>query len=391
MNSTKNNNCTDLSIPDITPGEEVIYGVMNLDGNGSNLPTFICQGAYTVDWGDGVVNNYQGNDTANHEYSYSAGDNTRVIFKVTPQAGQQLTYIDFSGYDSGSSTEDDSEYNYLGIVVNAPNADVIMVGDYGSTNTRRLVSFSSPENKVTDMSHMFEGCSRLQSIPQLDTSHATKMASMFYSCNALHSIPMMDTSRVTNMENMFGFCLSLKSVPMLDTSKVTNMEGMFQTCAIKSIPMFNTHQVTNMYSMFQGSAIETIPLLDTSKVTNMYNMFSSCTHLQSVPLLDTSIVTNMSGMFYYCSSLQTITLLDTSKVTKMKQTFLSCTSLSKLTLNNVKVSFDISIKKLSAEALNSLFAGLATVSDETINISGNPGAATCDRSIATNKGWTIIG
>jgi hypothetical protein len=43
--------------------------------------------------------------------------------------------------------------------------------------------------------------------------------------------------------------------------------------------------------------------------------------------------------------------------------------------------------QLTAAALNALFTSLPTVQSGIIYISANPGTDTCDRSIATNKGW----
>ena len=46
---------------------------------------------------------------------------------------------------------------------------------------------------------------------------------------------------------------------------------------------------------------------------------------------------------------------------------------------------------LDADALNQLFEDLPKVtSTRTITIKGNPGAETCDRSIATAKNWTVV-
>ena len=440
MNSTNNNNRTDLSIPSITPGEEVIYCLMNLDGTGSNIPRFTCQGAYTVDWGDGEVNKYRSNDTAYHAYSYTPGDDTQVIFKVTPLDGHHLTYVDFGSNDDYNSVYEYRDYNYLELVVNTPNATVIKVCDYDGITTERLISFSSPENKVTNMSFMFQSCPSLQVIPKLDTSSVTCMYNMFSECDALQAIPLLDTSNVTNMEGMFYNCTALETIPMLDTSKVTRMVGMFQGCGIESIPMLNTHQVTDMEGMFQECrSLQSIPLLDTSNVTNMYCMFLSCTALKSIPVLDTSKVTSMEGMFYNCTALQTIPKLDTSRVrnmsfmfifcyslqsipqldtskvttmsnmfngctalqtvplldasqvTNMTDMFGICTAITEVILNTAKASFNVSNSKLSTEAINTLFTGLGAVSDKTINISGNPGSDTCDKRIATSKGWTVIG
>jgi len=45
----------------------------------------------------------------------------------------------------------------------------------------------------------------------------------------------------------------------------------------------------------------------------------------------------------------------------------------------------------SASTLNQLFTDLpATTKTATINVINNPGAATCDTTIATNKGYTVV-
>ena len=47
--------------------------------------------------------------------------------------------------------------------------------------------------------------------------------------------------------------------------------------------------------------------------------------------------------------------------------------------------------KMGATALNAMFTSLGTANgSQTITVTGNPGAATCDTSIATNKGFTVV-
>jgi hypothetical protein len=51
----------------------------------------------------------------------------------------------------------------------------------------------------------------------------------------------------------------------------------------------------------------------------------------------------------------------------------------------------LSYSSFSATTLNTLFTRLpATTKTATINVSNNPGAATCTTSIATNKGYTVV-
>jgi hypothetical protein len=45
---------------------------------------------------------------------------------------------------------------------------------------------------------------------------------------------------------------------------------------------------------------------------------------------------------------------------------------------------------MPAAEINRIFSLLPTVVGKTINVKGNPGAATCNQSIATAKGWTVV-
>lgn len=180
-----------------------------------------------------------------------------------------------------------------------------------------------------------------------DTENVTNMEYMFYSCEYLTGITRIDTSKVTTMRNMFNFCSKLTSVPKLDTSNVTNMASMFSNC----------------------SKLITIPKLDTSKVTNMNTMFASCYNLTTIPQLDTSKVTNMAIMFS------------------------DCRKLNEIHMTGMKVNFDISSStKFTREALLEILNNLATVTTTRTLTMGSTNLAKLtdeDKSIATNKGWTL--
>ena len=80
-------------------------------------------------------------------------------------------------------------------------------GEYYTTVTE--LPFDIDSRNATDMTRMFQDCSSLTTVPQMDTAQVTKMSSMFIACSALTSVPEMDTRNVTNMENMFRDCSSL--------------------------------------------------------------------------------------------------------------------------------------------------------------------------------------
>ena len=110
--------------------------------------------------------------------------------------------------------------------------------DYKGTSVDGLISYSDTSN-VTNMSNMFQDCSRLTTIPQLDTSKVTTMYYMFRNCPKLTTIPVLDTSKVTDMNYMFQGCSKLTAIPALDASKVTTMDLVLFGCqSLTSVGMF---------------------------------------------------------------------------------------------------------------------------------------------------------
>ena len=274
---------------------------------------------------------------------------------------------------------------------------------------------------VTDMSNMFSGAWALTTVPLFDTSAVTGMYQLFGSCYSLTTVPLFDTSAVTSMSRMFFNCYSLTTVPLFDTSAVTTMANMFEWCILlKDIPLFNTSAVTNMTAMFDNSlGLTSVPLFDTSSVTIMQSMFEGCTQLQDVPLFNTSAVTNMSKMFYGCTLLKDIPLFNTSAVTTMANMFTlasslracpalditaitpssaslnamftGCWSLGRVELVGLKYTITFAGCKLSTSAIDEIYTNLATVTGQTINVTGNYGNLGDNPSIATAKGWSVTG
>src|SRR5690625_1680816 len=198
--------------------------------------------------------------------------------------------------------------------------------------------------------------------------------SLFQGWDWLTTAPLLDTGDVTDMTYMFLGCTSLTEVPLLDTGNVTNMTGMFASC----------------------TSLTEIRLLDTSNMTTMTYMFNDCTSLTQVPLLDTGNVTTMTGMFASCTSLTAIEL-DMSSITSSSPVWgatesTALSSLTSLLTHGMTRSLSVRWTAMEAPALNAWFDSLGQArSGATITITGAPGADTCDRTIATSKGWTVVG
>jgi hypothetical protein len=143
------------------------------------------------------------------------------------------------------------------------------------------------------------------------------------------------------------------------------------------------------------TSLETAPAINTAKGTNVNAMFSGCTSLTLVPNLSTANVnaaSSMVNMFNACSSLSNIGTIVGNAVpasTSYNTMFATCTSLSRADLQQFDFTFTIANCNFGATDLNNIFSNLATIVAQTITVTGNPGAATANTTIATGKGWTV--
>jgi len=187
-----------------------------------------------------------------------------------------------------------------------------------------IKSFTGLDNlntsEVTNMAHMFDDCSGLQSLDlsHFNTEKVTDMSYMFYDCLRLTSlvISQFNTANVIDMSCMFRGCSNLPNLDLhnFDTSKVTSMQGMFgNLCSLKSLDLssFNTSNVTDMSYMFEMcQSLKSINLssFNTSSVVNMQAMFIACFELPELDLssFNTINVKYMTMMFYFCNELTTV-------------------------------------------------------------------------------------
>ncbi len=420
-----------IAMPTITSTEQKVAALFLVGDNDSNFVAFRCAGNYTVDWGDGFIENVASNVTAQHNYVFSnLSASTEIgpvdskmrqaMIVITPQAGQNLTSIQFNfKHTSVNATQYTTPI--LEITLSAPNCTTLLIG--GTTgNLRLLERCAILSHKATGLANLFQNCSSLQSVPLFDISPAASLGSMFLGCvslrsvplfnlsnvsningmfsgcSSLQSVPLFNTAAATNMSNMFQNCTSLQSVPLFNTAAATNMSGMFQACsALRSVPLFNTLNVLTMSGMFQTCAsLNRIPLFNTPNLTNTSIMFQNCTSLQSVPLFNTALVTNMSSMFQNCVSLQSIPAFNCSSATNMASFASTCQALKRCQATGIKASVSFASCTLSASALNEIYTNLANLNSspqQTITVTGNYGVATDNPAIAAppEKNWNVVG
>ena len=363
----------------------------------ANFLALSATGNYTVDWGDGVTENFNSGVIAYHIYDFADADLDNTNAPVTFTASTSVVNRTAHGYNNGNTISFDSittttgivarQIYYVinktadtfqlseteggtaltltndgsGIILPYKQAIVTVTPQAGATftninlnirhNQTRLQSYGSGwldvlisgpsltslqiagNTAVANVRHL-----NLQQAQLISTNNISSFVFVFNDCRQLESVPIWQvrTSGAVNMSSMFFSCVSLQTVPLFNTAVVTNMDSMFENCFnLQTVPLFNTTSATSMLSMFnQCFSLKAVPLFNTSAVTTMNNMFNGCRTLQTVPLFNTAAVTNLQTAFAGCSSLKAVPLFNTAAVTTMNNTFSSCTSLQTVPLFN---------------------------------------------------------
>lgn len=222
---------------------------------------------------------------------------------------------------------------------------------------------------VTSTTYMFQGFTTLQTVDGLNTATTTDHSYMFRDLPALKSASL-DISVSTSTRDTFYAATALETVSLVGAGASNPIRtNMFYECnSLRSVSTTAPIDVSSGNAMFYRCYNLLIaPPIRLVGTKSAFNMFNSCTSLTEIPPSDFTGVSNMGGVFA------------------------GCTSLTRIRITGIGLSFSIADCKLQANELNELFSGLVAGTSRTVTITGNPGAAFCDKTIATSKGWTVTG
>lgn len=388
-----------LAIPAIAGGEEVFYGLFAVQNvTLGNFVAFSFAGAYTVDWGDGTApENVATGVTAQHQFNWADVGNVtsegwrQALIKVTPQGGSNLTNINLQKAHTTIGSGKVSQF--MDMVISLPNLSgnnqtlgngVVVY----HRNCRRVWVVSI--GAITNVGSMFASFNNLKDVPLFSTSACTSGQLMFQGCYSLEVLPLFDTSSFTAFNSMLIDCASLKELPLFDTSSAISFNAFCQRCtSLEIVPLLNTALVQDFSNMFNGcSSLETLPAFNMASATIMTTTFYQCISFITLPALNTSLVTGMSNLFS-ASGIREVSLNMTS-VTNTAAMFVAG-SMQKLTATGLTRGVSVANNMMSATELNNFFTSLGTASgSQTITVTGNHGAGTCNTAIATAKGFTVV-
>lgn len=252
----------------------------------------------------------------------------------------------------------------------------------------KSVTLSIPS--ATNTYGMFGSCYGLQSARILTSPQVVTATQMFYRCYSLQSVYLGDMSSLTAGTDMFLDCRSLSDVEIRNTNSLTDTSTMFYQCeSLEEAPLFNTSKVTAMNSMFEKCySLRKVPMYDLSSVTSM-TFWISTTKVEYVPAMVVNNPVNLYWAFNQCDGIRTI---DMNASVIGSSALSGVSSVSKITNLRFSTSQDIRYNTFSGAELNRIYSNLdPTAVGQTLTITGNWGANDSNRSIATSKGWQVVG
>lgn len=358
----------------LNPLDEKVYLLVAVFEGESNVITL--QVGYStsalIDWGDNTSVTPTNGITETKSYTYSTISSSVSVYKDGRNYKQAM--IEVSGVDiytldgSRGASFNTSQNNYLDIYGNLPNVSVFRFG---------LLLYCPLLERIRLLNH---------SSLNLDKAFQGTL-----------SLKVLEV----NINNMYGNLISAFGNTGLE--KVGNIDWSLSNINSDTRFVFNRSLIKSVGDMIlQGSSyaqffnechlLEEVGDIKFLNGNSVSAMFVNCYRLTKLGFIEIpSTLSDINSFFSNCYSIKDIIFIgDMSGITSTTNAFNNCRNLRKLIMPNITVGFTIANCQLGTQELDDLFTSLGTASgSHTIIVTGNPGAATCDTSIATGKGWTV--
>ncbi len=362
-------------MPEVDKTDEQFYGLYLVYENGANRAqcelNFTTSGTY--DWGDGTTGSFVSGTKIEHEYDYATVSGDIYVDEFGRNYKQVM--VDISGVDV---TRFEMDFSFT-IGIGVPNFGDILCSWPNATE----VHFCNSSWPTADM-NMLERVRLLDCVSFNWSSHWYAAANKL----AVLEAPWEKCTGVNSMLRYGGS--ALLEVEDMNFSVITSLQNLFFLGQVRKVGDVTAPLATSAHAAFSNSfTLVSVGDITLPLATSLASMFYFCYSVESIGIIDAPNATNLTNVIHSCYCLKEFEMTDCSAVTVITG-LNSCYSLNKIILPNLTVSVNCQNANMTAEGIDALFTSLGTAAGaQTVTVTGNPGAATCDTSIATAKGWTI--
>ena len=362
-----------LPLPTVTNiNTRIFYGLFLVFENEFNaLRISLYNGTPTVDWGDGTppftysaaitkIYDYDSITGAVNQY-YDGRNYKQVIVSID---NFNSNAFNISATDSTNNINANSSLNFADIYVSygmmTSNSNFVING----SRTLPYLEIFKFENATLTGQFSLNKASILQIVEFNNVNLVRVLSLVNTKINQPFDFPSIRASNNSNQN------LIIDSIDSYVMATVETTDGIFRYIKCRKINSFTANSVG---TSFQGR-----------------NFARDAYYLEEIGLIDAPFTRYDYG-FSNCVNLRKVIFQDFSTVTNTLNMFLTTGNLGKLITPGCTIGIDITNNSMTASSLDDWFTSLGTANGaQTITITGNPGASTCDTTIATNKGFTVV-
>lgn len=283
--------------------------------------------------------------------------------------------------------------------VDIPYATTVSGVFTGCTNITKLPNINLP--LATTLGVLLSSCNNLTEVGNIHAPVATSAYGLLSNNTSLLKVGNVNLPLAANVDQLFYGNYRLRQVGTITTSaSLVSMNSMYCMCGemINPVMPSNTQNVSSANSLFAYCRnmvkAPVLNLLATS--CNSSNMFQECNKMVDASQVRITFAITASSMYANCSAMTKPATAGYVYANTAPSFATGCRSLQRFPPGVLSISraFSVANSGLTTAGLNAMFTSLPTAynfGSEAITITGCPGAATCNRTIATDKGWTVVG
>ena len=292
-----------ISLVDISDDKSIVE-IKVVDENGLiTIVNNLTDKDFTNWWSSGAVLG-DGNLLAATD---ATGFNDLTNYAATNMAGMfsgNKTVTSLPDFSTNKTENASNAFKDCALLTKLPKMDLSKVSNFTgfASGASTISSFTGYDTSAGLLfASAFDGCTSLVSA-SVNTKKATTLTNMFNNCSALTELNDIDAPEATIITGMLNGCSSLTKAMNISIPKATTLGKSFSGFA-GSVKTIDVSAATSLNSLFEDSGITTVDAITCGLATTMASMFKNAKKLTSVVSIDTSKVTNMGFMFFGCSSL----------------------------------------------------------------------------------------
>lgn len=160
-----------------------LVGLLELGDYSTNSVALSAAGAFVVDWGDGTTENFSGWAIASHTYATTG----RVIVRVYPQSGQQLTALNLQQRPAGFAGVPVAPW--LALEIASPDLTSLTVGGKNVLLARLEGLRVEQWGGIGNLNNLLRRCHRLKALALPDAQSVTQAWDFAREASGLEYLP----------------------------------------------------------------------------------------------------------------------------------------------------------------------------------------------------------